>query len=153
YNCIIYYNSAPSGTNYNNFFLNQCCTFPMPLGGINFTNEPAFIDLSNGNLRLQSNSVCVNAGSNSFISAAIDLDGRPRVVGGTVDLGAYEYQGPGIGEFTGWLQQFGLAVDGSADFQDSDLDGANNWQEWIAGTVPTDASSLLKMLSPARANG
>jgi predicted outer membrane repeat protein len=153
YNCIIYYNSAPSGTNYNNLFLNQCCTFPMPAGGINFTNEPGFIDLTNGNLRLLSNSICVNAGSNSYVAASTDLDGRLRIVNGAVDIGTYEYQGPGIGEFTGWLQQFGLATDGSADFQDSDSDGANNWQEWIAGTVPTDASSVLKMLSLAPANG
>jgi predicted outer membrane repeat protein len=154
YNCIIYYNSAPSGTNYNvSDFWFQCCTFPMPAFGINFTNEPSFIDLTSANLRLQSNSICINAGSNSYISASVDLDGRPRIVSGTVDIGAYEYQGSGIGDFIGWLQQFGLPTDGSADFQDADSDGANNWQEWIAGTVPTDASSLLKMLSPVLKNG
>ncbi len=78
-----------------------------------------------------------------------DLDGRPRIVGGTVDMGAYEYQGPGMGEFIGWLGQHGLPTDGSGDATDPDLDGLNNGQEWQADTDPTNSLSVLRIESIA----
>jgi hypothetical protein len=97
--------------------------------------------------RLQTNSPCINAGNNSYAAGSKDLDGRPRIFGGTVDMGAYEFQTNVTGEFIGWLQQFSLPMDGSADYADSDGDGMNNWQEWQAGTNPTNSASLLQMTS------
>ena len=122
----------------------------MPTNGVgNITNAPVFVDLVNGNLRLQSNSPCINAGHNAYVTTATDLDGNPRIVKGTVDIGAYEYQDSGSRISYAWLQYYGLPTDGSADYIDSDSDGMNNWQEWICGTDPTNAASVLKALSPA----
>lgn len=153
YNCILYYNTAPSSNSASNYLgstLTNCCTMPLPTSGSgNFTNAPIFISMANGNYRLQTNSPCINAGNNSYVTVSADLDGRPRIVGGTVDIGAYEFQAAGVGEFTGWLQQYGLPTDGSADYLDSDGDGMNNWQEWKAGTNPTNTASVLKMSSPS----
>jgi parallel beta-helix repeat protein len=151
YNCIVYYNTAPVGANY--YFLsslNYCCTRPIPTNGVgNISTGPLFVDSANGNLRLQSNSPCINAGNNAYVSGTTDLDGRPRIVGGTVDIGAYEFQ-PGVsGAFIGWLQQYGLPTDGSADYADPDRDGMNNWQEWVCGTNPTNRLSVLRLLSPS----
>ena len=149
-NCILYSNTAPSKPNYSEEgTLNFSCTTPLPTNGIgNFTNAPLFIDSLNNNFRLQSNSPCINAGLDASASSVRDLDGRTRVVGGQVDLGAYEFQGPGVGEFCAWLEQFSFLTDGSVDFSDADRDGMNNWQEWRAGTVPSDATSVLRLLSP-----
>jgi len=146
-NCIVYYNTAREDC--YSCRLNNCCTTPLPAGVGNFTNAPLFVD-TNGwaNLRLETNSLCINAGNNASVLTTTDLDGNPRIVSGTVDMGAYEYQGPGSVISYAWLQQYGLPIDGSADNLDSDLDGHNAWQEWKAWTDPTNALSVLKLLTP-----
>ena len=151
-NCIVSYNSAPNGYNYlSPYNMNYCCTQPAPASGSgNISVDPRFVlgGENGSNLRLQSNSPCINAGLNEAVSGSSDLDGRPRIVGGTVDMGAYEFQGIGMSEFIGWLQQHGMPTDGSTDYSDADLDGMNNWQEWVADTDPTNAASLLQLLPP-----
>ncbi|MFO1513329.1 MAG: immunoglobulin domain-containing protein, partial [Verrucomicrobiota bacterium] len=93
-NSIVYFNSgnAPAEANYLNGAFDTSCSTPYPGGVGNTTNEPAFVNLTNGDFHLQSGSLCVNAGNNASVTSAVDLDGRPRVVDGVVDLGAYEFQ-------------------------------------------------------------
>jgi hypothetical protein len=65
------------------------------------TNPPQFLDpdglddaygTPDDDLRLAAGSPCVDAGDNSVVTAATDLDGNTRVVGDAVDMGAYELQ-------------------------------------------------------------
>jgi hypothetical protein len=150
YNCIVYYNSAPSGPNSAFSSLSYSCTTPLAGGSGNITNEPQFVN-TNGwaDLRLQSNSPCINSGRNGYAPGSFDLDGNARIAGGTVDIGAYEFQSPSSVLSYAWAQQYGLPTNGSADFTDNDADGMNNWQEWIAGTIPTNSLSVLTMYSPS----
>ena len=155
-NCIIYYNSATVGSNYyfpGNMAMSYCCTLPTPTNGVgNITNEPAFVNLAGGDFHLQAGSPCINAGNNAAVAGATDFDGLPRISGGTVDPGAYEFQNPASVISYAWLLQYGLPTDGSADFLDSDGDGMSNYAEWRTGTNPNDPTSYLH-LTAAVPNG
>jgi hypothetical protein len=151
-NCIVYYNS---GNNYGGISfpaeLSYCCTTPYPTapyGARNFTVAPVFVDLAGGDLHLQSNSPCINAGFNTG-ALSTDFDGNPRVTGGTVDVGAYEFPSPASMLSYAWAQAYGLPTDGSVDFVDTDGDHLNNWEEWRAWTIPTNAASVLQLLTPS----
>jgi subtilisin family serine protease len=43
-----------------------------------------------------------------------------------------------------WLLKHGLSVNGSADNADADADRMTNWDEWFAGTNPTNTFSVLQ---------
>jgi hypothetical protein len=149
-NCIAYYNSGyvqyiEIGENDAAFCtLNYCW---LPDGDI--ANAPVFVDTNRwANLRLQSNSPCINAGKNAYVLGATDLGGNPRIAGGTVDIGAYEFQTPASRISYAWLQQYGLPITANTDGADPDEDGMDNWQEWLCQTDPTNALSALRLLAP-----
>jgi len=85
FNCIVYGNTAsydndiaPNVPSFN------CCT-----------NDPHFIRAEAGDFRLRYDSPCIDAGDNAYVTTVVDCAGNPRIVGGTVDIGAYEYAGGG----------------------------------------------------------
>jgi len=99
-NSIIYDNQA-AVTNNNwqfdgsNTFFSYCCTVPiagLPGGNGCITNNPQFVNMPGSNYYLQATSPCRNSGTNmAWMTGATDLDGNPRIIGGTVDMGCYEF--------------------------------------------------------------
>jgi len=90
-NCIIYNNLAPTGTNYHNLIGYQayCCASPLPPGPGNLGTPPGFLA---GDYHLPADSLCIDAGTNQpWMATAKDLDGNPRIIDGSVDLGCYEF--------------------------------------------------------------
>jgi hypothetical protein len=147
-NSILAFNAVANAQDTKGLF--NCCLSPY-IGTVSpgigsITNDPLFVNPSTGDFHLRSNSPCINSGNNAYVQSATDFDGNPRIAG-TVDIGAYEFQPLGRDSFLAWLQQYGLPTDGSATYADSDHDGMNNLQEWIAGTSPTDPASALRMVS------
>ena len=77
-------------------YVNFCCVqgWTGDLGGTgNIGDDPLFVDPNNGDYHLQSDSPCIDAGDPNYVAGPneTDLDGRPRVIGGRIDIGAYEY--------------------------------------------------------------
>ncbi len=114
YNSIVYYNTAPTGSNNIGAKFNNSCTLPN-LVGSGITNAPLLVDLAGGNYRLQFGSPCIDTGSNVYVTTAADLNGNPRIVNGAVDMGCYENQNTNpihfvnlsnpapVSPFTNWL--------------------------------------------------
>ncbi|RKY16567.1 MAG: hypothetical protein DRP63_05170, partial [Planctomycetota bacterium] len=83
--------------------LNHCCVDNAGYGGVtsNITenncihDDPQFVCPEAGVLRLRHTSPCIDAGDNSLVPPDLrtDILGCPRIVGSSVDIGAYEHQG------------------------------------------------------------
>lgn len=96
-NSIIYFNTATDltwGDNWGgSLTYSYVCTTPAVGGTSNITDDPLLKDAANDNYRLLPGSPCIDAGqSNSWMAGAKDLDGNDRIIGATVDIGAYEFK-------------------------------------------------------------
>lgn len=68
---------------------------PANYGEHNIMGDPKFVNPDNGDFHLLPESPAINAGklTPDLKNISTDLDGKPRVVGGKIDMGAYEWQG------------------------------------------------------------
>jgi hypothetical protein len=105
-NVIIWGNTAPSSAGISHYggtltvtYSNIQDVYP---GTGNINDNPLFVDADgpdnivgtlDDNLRLQSVSPSINTGNNAAVPTGVttDLEGKPRIQNGTVDMGAYEY--------------------------------------------------------------
>ncbi|MBN2684833.1 MAG: hypothetical protein JXR40_06100 [Pontiellaceae bacterium] len=116
-NCAIIGNSSPRGGGSRSGTLRNSIVYGNTNGDIvestySFccTNNPHFMDAASGNYRLAADSPCRDAGLNAFVTTTTDLDGNLRIVNGTVDIGAYEYQGDDLHYITATAGEHGAIL-------------------------------------------
>lgn len=71
----------------------NCCTAPTNnlSGSGNVDGDPLFVNPT-GDFHVKNGSRCINAGIyRDWMTNAVDLDGRRRIIEGAVDMGAYEF--------------------------------------------------------------
>ena len=102
YNCTVYENHGSRLTSGTSAFYNCILcgdntkptdAYGSPSSMYNcHTDDPKFINVEANDFRLLSISPCIDNGNNSYASSDDkDIAGMPRINGGTVDIGAYEY--------------------------------------------------------------
>lgn len=95
--CNPIYKGGPPIVEFNDAF-NQSVSYGDSCSGFdgsngNISGDPKLVNVTKGKYQLAAGSPAINAGSNSAPDLpAKDLAGHPRIVGGTIDMGAYEYQ-------------------------------------------------------------
>jgi len=105
-NCIIWGNTDPDHTSLRECEAPSysCIEDWTGAGEANITSDPQFLDADgpdddpltyeDNDYRLSPNSPCIDKGLNEdWMLEATDLGGQPRIANGTVDMGAFEFQG------------------------------------------------------------
>ena len=102
-NSILWGNTAPNGTEIFDAHAASTVIYSLGAWGYvgtgNLDTDPLFIapidatsaPTTTGDYRLQAASPAINAGDNTANTTPTDRDGNPRIIEGTIDMGAYEY--------------------------------------------------------------
>lgn len=104
-NCIIAFNNygfswestgLPQTMSHNDVYGNTTANYlhAMDATGANgnISADPVFVNRAGVDFRLLAASPCVNAGADGVVTVGeTDLDGKPRILGAHVDIGAFEY--------------------------------------------------------------
>ncbi len=154
-NSIIFDNTTASSPNRNTddtvVVYRNSLTFPTVIGNGNISGLPRFVDGAARNYYLQTNSPCIDTGSNSgapvvdFAGTLRPLSGKTNVTTRVTDIGAYEYFEADDFDLDGmptwWELQYGLnpnsAADAAQGVSNGDIDGLSNLDEYKKGSNPT----------------
>jgi hypothetical protein len=133
FNSIVWYNSGANGNDISKTTSAYSCSPNLNEGELgNIILEPKFIDKTNGNYRLLSDSPCIDQGSNPYAQTTTDFDGNPRYANGQADMGAYEFQTEGSAIYI----PIRVALEFSAD-----LSTWTNTEKSVEWLLPADQSS------------
>jgi len=92
--------------------------------------NPEFVNVSEGDFHLQSDSPAIDNGS-SVDAPSVDYDGNPRPIGAGYDIGAYEYLSGPVGLWHFDEGEGTTAVDSSGNGNNGTIIGAN----WTTGKI------------------
>ncbi|MFN8302785.1 MAG: choice-of-anchor Q domain-containing protein [Saprospiraceae bacterium] len=126
-NCVIislpgydFLNKFENSATISNCYFNtlDCSDFPPNYTCSNLITgiDPLFVNPDSFDFRLKPCSPLVNAGNNTYAPPGTDLAGQPRVLGGTVDIGAYETPLPTLAAQPGVSPACPGTASGSAAF-------------------------------------
>jgi len=144
-NCILWGNTDKDGVDesaqiyYGSPVVNYCCiqAWTGSLGGTgNIDADPCFVDTGywdvnsvwvDGDYHLLPDSHCIDAGKPNYVPGPneTDLDGKPRIIGGRIDMGAYEFNHSPIAD-AGPDREVYAWTDGIAEVT---LDGTNSYDD------------------------
>jgi parallel beta-helix repeat protein len=150
-NCIVWGNEAPNGPD---IYGSTSVLYSDVKGGWpgtgNIDADPCFVAPDINDYHLLSTSPCINAGDPNYVPEPneTDLDGLPRIIGGRIDMGAYEFNhqpvavaGPNQTVYA-WLDGLAdVALVGSASYDD-DNDLLDFYWSWTIDGNTYEANGI-----------
>jgi hypothetical protein len=134
----------------------------------NIDTDPLFVDPASGDYHLQAGSRCIDAGDPNYIAGPneTDLDGRARIIGGRIDMGAYEFRPPrtlyvdddaaGANDGTSWADAYNYLQDALAVAASGDkvLVAQSIYQpDQGGGNVPGDRLATFQLKNGVAVSG
>ncbi len=94
-NCILWANTGSQIYNYGTSSptVTYCNVQDGYDGAGNINVDPCFVNADSDDFHLRPDSLCIDVGDPNYVAGPneTDLDGNPRVIGGRIDMGAYEF--------------------------------------------------------------
>lgn len=112
------------------------------LADMNIDDDPLFVDAPAKNFRLQSGSPCIDAGTSTGTVAIpdADLDGTPRPIGASHDMGAYEYATGALIRVTPSQLDFVDTAQGGISSLDLVIENTGDLDLTLTGVIMTDTT-------------